>query len=277
MLEAALDYAARGWPVFACEVGGKRPHSRLSPTGFKGATTDPQAITATWESEPTANIGIACGPVIILDIDVKPPTKRGDIELVELVREHGGIGWTREASTPSGGSHFYFAPPAGDRINRTIGRFAPHIDVLGWGGYAVAPPSKVEGVGDYEWVTERDPVEPSAWVAARMQELSKPETSKEPVVSPRWTKEVVDVAERARRYVEAMQIAISGAGGHNALFAVACTVSVGFALPDPVAIELLRYYSAKCQPPWTERELFHKLNQAKTTPGERGALARGRR
>jgi hypothetical protein len=38
LLKSALEYAAKGWPVFPCEPQGRKP---LTPNGFKDATTDP--------------------------------------------------------------------------------------------------------------------------------------------------------------------------------------------------------------------------------------------
>src|SRR5574343_430012 len=56
--EAALDYAAKGWPVFPCKPGGKEP---LTEHGFKDATTDTQRIEEWWSRWPSANIGFSCG------------------------------------------------------------------------------------------------------------------------------------------------------------------------------------------------------------------------
>jgi hypothetical protein len=280
----AFRYAARGWPVFACEVGGKRPHAKLSPQGFKDATTDADRIAATWKQEPKANIGIACGPVIVLDIDCKPnedpeKNKRGDRELVDLIRDNGPIGWTLQAWTPSGGTHFYFEPPEGERITRTIGRFAPAIDVLGHGGYVVAPPSMIEGIEEpYAWCDDGASLtRPSAWVEAKMRMSAKSEPSKEANIRGRWRSATADIAIRAVRYVDTMPIAIAGSGGHDALFKVACVVIRGFDLPDVMAIEILRHYSAKCDPPWSERELEHKIAQArKMASGAPGYLIKDR-
>ena len=70
------------------------------------------------------------------------------------------------------------------------------------------------------------------------------------------------VADRARRYVEKMPPAISGSGGHNALFAVARVLIHGFDLPEDDAWQILIEYNARCIPPWSERELRHKLSAA---------------
>jgi hypothetical protein len=68
--------------------------------------------------------------------------------------------------------------------------------------------------------------------------------------------------ERASRYVEALPIAISGSRGHDALFRVVCVLVNGFAFSDEQAWPILLEYNARCLPPWSERELRHKLDQA---------------
>jgi hypothetical protein len=73
------------------------------------------------------------------------------------------------------------------------------------------------------------------------------------------------VADRARRYVEKMPSAISGSGGHDALFPVACVLTNGFALSNEQAWSILQEYNARCQPPWSQRELRHKLSEAKVS------------
>jgi hypothetical protein len=72
----------------------------------------------------------------------------------------------------------------------------------------------------------------------------------------------LNVIERARLYVAKIPPAISGEGGHNHAFAVACALIHGFALPRDRALSLLREYSDRCQPPWSERELAHKIESA---------------
>jgi len=55
--------------------------------------------------------------------------------------------------------------------------------------------------------------------------------------------------------------AISGAGGHDQTFAVACKL-VEFGLSPDDAWPLLLEYNHRCQPQWSERELRHKLEDA---------------
>jgi hypothetical protein len=67
--------------------------------------------------------------------------------------------------------------------------------------------------------------------------------------------------DKARAYVEKMPGAISGVGGHDATFAVACKL-VEFGLSPDNAWRLLLEYNLRCQPRWNERELRHKLDDA---------------
>jgi hypothetical protein len=60
-LDAALAYAARGWPVLP--LRGKVPRIRKAAggSGVHDATTDLEQIKQWWTKWPDANIGIACG------------------------------------------------------------------------------------------------------------------------------------------------------------------------------------------------------------------------
>jgi len=76
----------------------------------------------------------------------------------------------------------------------------------------------------------------------------------------------LSVVERAWKYIDRMPRAISGAGGHDATFAVACRLVNGFGLSNTEALELLRRWNVDCQPPWSERDLIHKVRSAMNAP-----------
>jgi hypothetical protein len=85
--------------------------------------------------------------------------------------------------------------------------------------------------------------------------------------------------DRARAYVARMPPAISGQGGHEATFAVAKAVIHDWALFESEAWRILLEYNARCSPPWSERELRHKMESARNltrAKRERGALANHR-
>jgi hypothetical protein len=67
---------------------------------------------------------------------------------------------------------------------------------------------------------------------------------------------------RASAYVAAMPPAVSGNHGHDATFAVALALCHGFALSNAQALPVMQEFNARCDPPWNERELEHKLESA---------------
>jgi hypothetical protein len=72
-----------------------------------------------------------------------------------------------------------------------------------------------------------------------------------------------DVVERARRYAAAIGPAIAGQHGDQRTFSVACRLVRGFALNDADALAVLIEWNARCQPPWTLRELEAKIAHAR--------------
>lgn len=87
----------------------------------------------------------------------------------------------------------------------------------------------------------------------------------------------MDLTERARRYVAELPPAVAGSNGHNATFHVACVLVQGFGFSPEQAAPLLDEYNATCAPPWSQKELQHKLSQADKASSKRGRgwLAKG--
>lgn len=71
-----------------------------------------------------------------------------------------------------------------------------------------------------------------------------------------------DRVERCRKYLAKCPPAVAGAGGHRATY-YAANVCNQFGLTRDEAMELMRWYSERmCDPPWSERELEHKVTDA---------------
>jgi len=147
-LDAALDYATRGWPVFPC-AADKRP---LTAHGLHDASTDPAVIHDWWNRWRIALIGIPTGrPIgaVVLDIDVKRSNANGFDTLAgcrELpagrVLDYGILPGTPMVHTASGGLHLYFLVPT-DGLRNTQGArgrgIGPGLDWRGDGGYVIVP------------------------------------------------------------------------------------------------------------------------------------------
>jgi hypothetical protein len=103
LLAAALDYAARGLPVFPCMPRGKTP---AIARGFYSATANPATVRRYW-TDPDRNVGIPTGASSgfwILDID----GDEGEESLRDLEARYGAIPKTRSVIT-SRGRHVWFA------------------------------------------------------------------------------------------------------------------------------------------------------------------------
>lgn len=77
--------------------------------------------------------------------------------------------------------------------------------------------------------------------------------------------------ERCLAYLDKLPRAVDGSGGHDATFLAACEC-VRFGLSDSEMWEAMSWYNAnRCDPPWTEKELRHKVESAtkKARFGER--------
>jgi Bifunctional DNA primase/polymerase, N-terminal len=127
ILDAALELAATGKPVFPCSIS-KCP---TAPRGFKDATTEPDEIRRLWRDHPGGLIGVATGAISgfdVLDIDAK--------------HQEGHAWWcahplpcTRTHRTRSGGLHLLFQQNG--LIRCSAGKIALGVDTRGNGGYVI--------------------------------------------------------------------------------------------------------------------------------------------
>jgi len=177
LLRSVLSLAGRGWYVFPCVPGGKRPALRGNWQDF--TTTDPDRLRAWW-ARTAYNIGVACGPsgLVVIDLDAPHTRQPGDSTgtesgadaLTVLCSRHGRPYPlpTYAVDTPPGGCHLYYAAPHG-RIRNSAGRLGPLIDVRATGGYVIGKDSRIGGRA----YTERDarmPVALPAWIADLLQD-----------------------------------------------------------------------------------------------------------
>lgn len=263
--DLALSLAARGWAVFP--VGRqKRP---IVDAWDAKATSDPDKVRALFAPYPTCSVGVATGRasgVFVVDVDNSDPSHP----------IHERLDPTLVVRTPRGGYHYYYAMPedtSDDDVLRNTAKAKSclgydDVDTRGIGGYVVAPGSVTAG-GSYEIVCDVEPAPIPTWIVEAMRAYKRARATPQQVLPS----VVVDTArriERARAYVAKMPPAISGAGGHAATMRVARACVGGFALTEEETLEVLREYNARCEPPWSERELAHKAKEAATTPDPKG-------
>lgn len=185
--EAALEYAAIGWPVFPCRPNGKEPIGAACPNGVKNATLDPRRIRYWWTRWPDANIAVACGAPgpDVLDVDTKDG--RAGLALFRQAWRAGHLrGATATIRTPSGGLHFWYAG-TGQR-GGAVGRDKA-LELKAVGGYVLLPPSRVVSVdygydGIYEVIEQAATEQVIDWTAVK-QLLDPPPVPTRTIHQPR--------------------------------------------------------------------------------------------
>ena len=108
--------------VFPCRPRGKEP---ITQHGCKDATRDQKQIDFWWNKYPSANIGVATGPIsniFVLDVDGEV----GLDSIKELEKKHGLLPKTPISITGKG-QQYFFRHPKCELKNRV--RFAPGLDI----------------------------------------------------------------------------------------------------------------------------------------------------
>lgn len=164
LIDAAIHYARRGWPVHPLRPLSKLPASKH---GCNDATTDERQIRAWWAENPDYNIGLRTGVMwFVLDVDTKHQDAAEWLESVNLPE-------TITAITGTNGRHFLFCSPEFNVQNSTS-KIGPHVDIRGTGGYIVAAPSiHPDTRQEYAWdcVDEfptGNPAEAPQWLLDRL-------------------------------------------------------------------------------------------------------------
>src|SRR5215831_11399450 len=151
VLEAALEYAAKGLAVFPINPATKVPDWRLVPPkkdetgkkisstgGVKKATKDFETIRVWWARFPNNNVGIALGEPSggVVAFDVDGPNEEQILNDCGL----GGISSSLEAKSGRAdgtGRHIFFKASGDGLRNRSINGGG----IRATGYYVVAPPS----------------------------------------------------------------------------------------------------------------------------------------
>lgn len=144
-LEAALQYAKKGYPVFPVR-SDKAP---LTPHGFKDATKEEELIRQWWTKFPDAGIGMPTGAasgIVVLDVD---PRNGGDRSLQELKDQGYSLQDGPSVLTGGGGVHYWFFHPWGNLP--VVHGFRPGLDFQGEGAYVILPPSRHPSGNSYCW------------------------------------------------------------------------------------------------------------------------------
>lgn len=227
-LEAALEYAARGWRVVplhhtsssgncscdrgdACPENSRGKHPRIT-AWQNNATTDPTQIEVWWAQWPMANVGVLLGQNSNL-IDMEVDTKQGEADYVDLFDGNPPITPTFRSTR---GMHRLFewmdGLPGGAKID--IGGVGVRTGNDFRGAQSVFPPSRHRTGAPYEWLVHPSDCPPprlSPEIFAKLWNLSgEKDLSK-------THKKKVTARESLYEFKE-----ICAGGRHDALLSEAC-------------------------------------------------------
>ena len=260
LLDAALDYAGRGWPVFPCHPCGatdeagealdKRPLGALAGNGVLDATTDTETIRRWWEAEPKANIGFHPGAANMVAIDIDPGAARDWSASLNLEDTH------LAANTPRGGVHLFYALDQGEIVSPSASKIAEHVDVRSFNSYVLLAPSKTQ-VGEYQWTEQGKPAYRSDEFMRRANSYREKDPKRnEWLIEP-------DLPENVQAAVKWLEndakVAVEGQGGDTTTYATAAHLR-SFGISEALALELMAdHWNMACEPAWTYEELQQKV------------------
>jgi Bifunctional DNA primase/polymerase, N-terminal/Family of unknown function (DUF5906)/Primase C terminal 2 (PriCT-2) len=157
ILEAALQYAARGWRVLplygitngacTCKAGAECPTPGKHPaikTGkaFAASSSNPKLIEG-WFKRGDRNLGVATGNgLLVVDVDGQAGLKTLSTVATSLPQT-----LMAQSGRPDGGVHLWFATDGPAPTNSGDG-----LDCRGDGGLVVVPPSQHASGRPYTWL-----------------------------------------------------------------------------------------------------------------------------
>jgi hypothetical protein len=245
MLREVLENAERfGLKQFPC-IGKKPAH--------KGWQTEATNVRNRLEEIFTEenNDGLPTGErnqIIVVDVDEKGLAR----ELFKMSRRIVRC----IVETPHG-VHFFFKHPGVHVPNAVKTRMdGISVDIRGDGGYVIFPPSQNNGL-PYKFV-EGFEFDPSKLEVFDPTWIERKEVKQQPIEED----DVLRRISRARLWLAKHDPAISGQGGHKTMFSACCAMVQKFRLSIEQTWPLILEYNVRCIPPFSEKELRHKIADA---------------
>jgi len=250
LLDAAIGYANRGWPVFPCRAD-KTP---LTLNGVQDATTDTRKIVSWWERWPNANVAMDVGGAGMMVLDLDPGHDLNELEAKIGMLPDTPL-WQR---TPRGGEHLFYTLAEGEVVPPSVSKLARKIDVRSFNSYVLLAPSRTAD-GEYEW--QCDPIRTQAThrtdimknvASAHARERSSKHD--EWIIAPDLPE---NVAAAVRWLSTDAKIAVEGAGGDAMAYATAAHLK-SYGISEALALDLMwEHWNPRCIPPWDADELDH--------------------
>ena len=247
LLDAALAYAAKGWPVFPCRAN-KKPYT---DNGVIDATTNKKQIKEWWTEYPNANIGCALDRAGMLVLDLDPGH-----DLRELEKNVGKLRETAlRQRTPRGGEHWFYDIDDDEVIPPSVSSLAKHVDVRSFNSYVLLAPSRTKD-GEYTWESEGKAAFRTDGIADKAKESARKKSADHDtwIIEPDLDENVEKAVEWLRKDAS---IAIEGVNGDHMAYATAAMMK-SFGISPELALDLIwEHWNPRCDPPWSGDEIDH--------------------
>ncbi|MCD0462285.1 bifunctional DNA primase/polymerase [Roseiconus lacunae] len=262
--EQVAIYRQRGWYCVPLRPRSKSPARR----DWTKLRLQPEVFPE------NSNIGIILGEPSgwLVDVDLDCP------EAIELADQYLPPTSAITGRPSSARSHRWYVAVGASTEKHTDGAGAMIVELRSTGAQTVVGPSIHPSGEEYDPLDDEPANVPAPMLAACVKALADavivrrggsvtPDKPTAPPVSPT---DATDVETRAIAYLAAMPPAVSGSGGHSQTYAAATALVHGFGIDSDRALAILAAeYNPRCNPPWSEKELRHKVNQAATKPHDR--------
>ncbi|MBL8798896.1 MAG: bifunctional DNA primase/polymerase [Planctomycetia bacterium] len=298
----ARRYRARGLALAEIEAGDKRP----AYPEWNLRSKEPDDFDAS--SNIGILTGTLSGDLVCVDLDAPEAVARADefLPATELIEGRPGkprshryyrvTNIPEELTAAGSASGERLGGPKTRRYARAAGGADDQqqkvclVEVLGTGRHATAPPSWHASGERRAWDQFGEPAtvdcqtlyaaveqlaEACGWRPSKSVGLPLgPRRRRTPgPVERRYFPNLPPLEVRARRaaaYLAKVPEAVSGEGGHDRTFHVACLLVRDFALDLDTARAVFEDFNVRCDPPWSEAELEHKLEDADQFEEPRG-------
>lgn len=270
LLEAALQYARRGWAVFPChtphllnepktftknvEKGGETKTEEITTTvvcscsdgafcdskgkhprtmhGVNDATIDEATIRQWWSLWPEANIGLATGDRSGVDV-LDVDGLDGEKTLDALQQKHGRLPPTLIQLTGGGGKHFVFRKSPVPLKNEV--KFLPGLDVRTTGGLIIVDPSLHASSNEYKWQ----------------------DSDVEPAPMPQWLVDLIPKRDEPKPQSQSTTAGgkIAKGSRNQMLFEIGCAMRRHGTIRETIETALLAENANRCDPPLSEVEV----------------------
>lgn len=232
----------------ACPAPGKHP---VGNEWQKNLTHDLDTVRDVFRGH-RGNIGLALGgEFVLIDADgAEGMATAAELAIPDTLRSVSGSG--------QGGHWVFKLAKYQDGKAITDRRVGAGLDVK-VRGQLVAAPSLHRSGNRYRWVSTVEPAVLPDWLFER---IKKPAVTRPTVHTPAVGQRG-DMFKRVRAFVAKMPHAVSGEQGSIAAYNAA-NVIVSNGLTSGEEWEIACEYNARCVPPWSEPDLRHKLESART-------------